>query len=60
MYLVTYFIYGYSVGSYHSPVELELHIGSGEGGKIVYKWNVSYFKDKIFDKIEDVNFFIQN
>jgi hypothetical protein len=60
MYLVTYFIYGYSVGSDHFPVHLELHIGSGEGEKVAYKGNVSYLKDKIFYKMEDVNLFIQN
>ena len=48
----TYFIRGYSVGSDHSPVHLELHIGSGEGGKSVFKWNVFYLKREILDKIE--------
>jgi hypothetical protein len=33
MHVGTYFIHGYTVGSNHAPVHLDLHIGSGEGRK---------------------------
>ena len=32
-----YFIHDYSVGSGHSPVQLELYIGSEEGRKTAFK-----------------------
>ena len=53
MHLANYFIHGYSVGSDHSPVHVELHIGSGEGRKISFKWNISYLKKQILDKMEE-------
>jgi endonuclease/exonuclease/phosphatase family metal-dependent hydrolase len=37
MHIGTYFIHGYSVGSDHAPVHLELHIDSGIGKKGVFK-----------------------
>ena len=40
------------MGSDHSPVHLELHIGSGEGRKTSFKWNVSYLQGDMLDKIE--------
>jgi exonuclease III len=40
-----YFIHGYMVGSDHSPVQIEVSIGSGEVRKTTYKWNVSHLKE---------------
>ena len=49
----TYYIHGYSVGSDHSLVHLELHIGSGECKKSAFKWNISHLKGDILAKMEE-------
>ena len=41
------------MGSDHSPVHLELHIGGNEVRKTTFKWNVSHLKDEILDKLEE-------
>lgn len=46
-----YFIHGYSVGSDHSPVQLEVAIGQGEVQKSTYKWNVAHLGGDIGDKL---------
>ena len=46
-----YFIHGYSVGSDHSPIQIELRIGSKEGKKSAFKWNMFYLKDEIIGKL---------
>ena len=53
MHLANYSIHGYSVGSDHSPVHLELHIGSGEERKTALKWNVSHLKGELLVQMED-------
>lgn len=53
MYKITYFIHGYFVGSDHAPVHLKLYIGSGGGKKTVFKWNVSYLKRELIQKIKE-------
>ena len=55
------------MGSDHFFVHLKLHIGSGEGRKAVFKWNVSYLQGDIRDKMkakwkalpEDATFFFK-
>ena len=34
-------------------MHLELHIGSGERRKNAFRWNVSYLKERILDKMEE-------
>ena len=53
IHLAHYFIHGYSVGSDHSPVHVELHIGCGEDMKTSFKWNTSYLKGEILDNMEE-------
>ena len=53
IHLASYYIHGYSVGSDHSVVQLEVHIGRSEMRKTTFKWNVSYLKDEIVDKLEE-------
>ena len=48
-----YFIHGYSVGSDHSPVQLEVAIGQGEVQKSTYKWNVAHLGGDIGDKLRE-------
>ena len=53
------------MGSDHFPVHLKLHIGSGEGRKTTFKWNVSHLKGELMERLkerwngipEDANFF---
>ena len=52
IHLAAYYIHEYSVGSDPSPVHLELHIRESEMRKTTFKWNVSYLKDDIVDKLE--------
>lgn len=48
-----YFIHGYSVGSDHSSVQVEVSIGSGEVRKTACKWNVTYLKEEFADKLKE-------
>lgn len=48
---LAYFIHGYSVGSYHSLVQVELCIGSKETQKSALKWNVAYLKGEVADRL---------
>ena len=48
-----YFIHGYPVGFDHSPVQIELSIGSGEIRKASYKWNVTYLKGDFARKLKE-------
>ena len=48
-----YLIYGYSVGSDHSPVQIELRIGSGKVKKSTFKWNVFYLKGELIGKFRE-------
>ena len=41
-YHTAYFIHGYSVGSDHSPVQVEISIGNGEVRKSIFKWNITH------------------
>ena len=34
-------------------MHLELHLGSGEGKKTAFKWNVSHFKGELLVEMED-------
>ena len=52
IHLEAYYIHGYAVGLDHSLVHLELHIGRSERRNTTFKWNVSYLKDEIIDKLE--------
>ena len=48
-----YFIHGYSVGSDHSPIQIELRIGSGEVRKSAFKWNIFYLQGEITGKLRE-------
>ena len=50
----SYYIHGYSVGSDHFPVQLEVAIGQGEARKSAYKWNVAHLKGDIRDKLQEM------
>ena len=49
----SYFIHGHSVGSDHSPVQVELSIGSGEGRKTSFKWNMFYLKGDMIERLRE-------
>ena len=46
---LAYFIHGYSVGSDHVLVQLEICIGKESVRKSAYKWNLSYLHKKMND-----------
>ena len=46
-----YFIHGYSVGSNHVPIQIELTIGNGEVRKLALKWNIALLKGDMTTKI---------
>ena len=48
-----YFIHGYSVGSDHSPVQIELNIENGEVRKSTFKWNISHLQGEICDTLSE-------
>ena len=48
-----YFIHGYSVGSDHSPVQIELCIGNSEVRKSAFKWNIFYLQGEITAKLRE-------
>ena len=49
----SYYIHGYSVGSDHSPVQLEVVFGQGKALKSTYNWNVAHHKGDIGDKLQE-------
>ena len=49
----SYFIHGHSVGSDHSPVQIEIGIGDGELRKSTYKWNVDHLKDEACELLKE-------
>ena len=49
----TYFIHGYSVGSDHSPVQIELNIENGEVRKSTFKMNISHLQGEICDTLSE-------
>ena len=48
-----YFIHGYSVGSDHSPVQLEVYVGEEGERKSSFKWNISHLKGKTTAALRD-------
>ena len=48
-----YFIHGYSVGSDHSPVQLEVYVGEEGGRKSSFKWNISHLKGETTMALRD-------
>ena len=48
---LAYFIHGYTVGSDHAPVQLELAIGEEGTRKSAYKWNVTYLDGETSDAL---------
>ena len=54
MKLSRYFIHGYSVGSDHYPVQLEVTFGEEAERKSTYKWNVAHLKGEIGDKLQEM------
>jgi len=46
---LAYFIHGYTIGSDHTPVQLEIDIGEEGVRKSAYKWNLIYFDDKMYN-----------
>ena len=46
---LAYFIHGYSVGSDHTPVQLEICIGEDGARKSAFKWNLSYLTGEMSD-----------
>lgn len=53
IYQTAYYIHGHSVGSDHSPVQLELSIGSKEVMKSIFKWNVAHLQGEMIDMLRD-------
>ena len=49
----TYYIHGYTVGSDHSPIQLEISIGNSEVKASAFKWNVSHLQGDIGDLLSD-------
>ena len=50
---VNYFIHGYSVGSDHSPVQLEVYVGEEGERKSSFKWNISHLKGETTSALRD-------
>ena len=48
-----YYIHGYSVGSDHSPVQIEINIGSRDVRTSTFKWNVIHLKGEISNLLSD-------
>ena len=48
-----YYIHGYSMGSDHSPVQIEICIGSGEVRRAAFKWNVSYMEGEFATQLKE-------
>ena len=53
IYHTAYFIHGYSVGSDHSPVQLEISIGNGEVRKSTFKWNITHLHGETCDILSE-------
>lgn len=43
--LKDYYIHGYSVGSDHSPVQIEINIGKERIKRTTFKWNTSHLSE---------------
>lgn len=52
IYQRAYFIHGYTVGSEHAPVQLEISFGNGEVKSTAFKWNVSHLQREIIDMLK--------
>ena len=48
-----YYIHGYSVGSDHSTVQIEINIGSRDVRTSKFKWKVIHLKSEISDFLSD-------
>ena len=48
---LAYFIHGYTVGSDHAPVQLELAIGEEGTRNSAYKWNLTYLDGEMSDAL---------
>ena len=49
----SYFIHGYSVGSDHSPVQMEIYMGEEGTRKSTFKWNISHLKGETIAALKD-------
>ena len=50
---MAYYIHGYSMGLDHSPVQMEICIGSGEVRRAAFKWNVSYMEGEFATQLKE-------
>lgn len=49
----TYFIHGYAVGSDHSPIQMEIHMGEDGARRSTFKWNISHLKGETLEALRD-------
>ena len=49
----TYFIHEYSVGSDHSPVQMEVYVGEEGARKFAFKWNITHLKGETTKALRD-------
>ena len=49
----SYFIHGYSVGSNHSPIQMEICMGEEGARRSSFKWNISHLKGEMVGTLRE-------